>query len=320
MIKNRKGVTIPVEGLVRIIIMISLVIIVFSIGKEIGKYVLKYFFGTDLEGNFNNFADDLNKLSAMESQSRQVFITLDQNTAIIGFSRHSDAFRCFACGSGTNTDITSFFNKPDAQECKDKPCVCLCPTPLQIDLSKSPYEMKCDKIKCKSLNENLAETINLKQYIQELGKEWQQQFSFLSNAKWTGGFLFERQSRGDFISNGLPQKPGSRFTVYVNKERVENNNYIIVCPGAECESSFKQQQGIPSNICQIMYSCFDSEKVNRIPKFPDSYCRYDRPRTRQLDKADCEKVKSCLIGKAALTAKCEPIDPDPDSMYELSVS
>lgn len=317
MIKRRKGVALPVEFFVRVLLMIFLVIVVFNIGKEAGKYIFSGFFGTDLEKNFMEFADELNKPFTADVPSRQAFITLDSNTAIVGFSTSADSFRCFGCGS-ESSDITSFFDKPNANECSGKSCVCLCPKPLQIDKGKKPYEMKCDKIKCIPINKDIAETVELKNYIDKIEKETQAEYRYLKNAKWTGGFLFERHSRGDFVSNGLPQPQGRRFSVYVNKEGTGDKFFLSICPGIDCKYTIKEEQKIevPPEICQIMYSCFQLQRIPTV--LPESYCNLaaKRPVTRMHSQEDCEKVKSCVQQnpKIKTQGRCQ----SSGSFYELS--
>lgn len=314
MIKGRKGVELPVEFLVRVLFMIFLVIVVFTIGKEAGKYVFASLFGTDLEKNFNEFVDELNKPFAADVPSRQAFITLDSNTAIIGFSTAAESFRCFGCGS---SDITSYFDKPNNNECNGKSCVCLCPKSLQIGQS-APYKMQCDKIKCRSLNKDLAEVVELKNYIEKLEKENNVEYSFLKNAKWTGGFLFEIHFRTTFVSNGLPRPLGRRFSVYVNKGGTEGNFFLTVCPGPDCKYALKEEQKIevPPEICQIMYGCFESQGIPKV--LPENYCKLvaKRPITRMHNTADCEKVKICVQQnpKVKTQGKCSLVG----GFYELS--
>ncbi|MBI2541388.1 hypothetical protein HYV80_01640 [Candidatus Woesearchaeota archaeon] len=318
MIKSRKGVALPVEFLVRVLFMIFLVIVVFNVGKEAGKYIFAGFFGTDLEKNFEEFADELNKPFTANAPSRQAFITLDSNTAIIGFSTSADSFRCFGCGS-ESPDITSFFDKPNSNECSGKSCVCLCPKPLQINTGTKPYEMKCDKIKCIAINKDIAETVELKNYIDKIEKETQVEYRYLKNAKWTGGFLFERHSRGDFVSNGIPQPQGRKFSVYVNKEGTGDNFFLSVCPGPDCKYTLKEEQKIdvPPEICRIIKECAGY----RIPTGTENYCSLATkpPRPAALivgNEEDCEKVKSCVQQnpKIKTQGKCQPLG----TFYELS--
>ena len=314
MIKGKKGVSLPVEFLVRVLIMIFLVIVVFNIGKTVGKSLFSGFFGNDLEKNFDEFANELNKPFTVDVPSRQAFITLDTNTAIIGFST-SKSFECLSCGSGS-LGTTSVFEKPNIEECNGKSCVCLCPKALQMTGS-NPYKMKCDKIKCKSLNKGLAESIELKNYIEKAEREQQRDYSFLKNAKWNGGFLFERHSRGTFTSNGLPQPLGRRFTVYINKAGTEDKFYLAVCPGPECKYSFEKpkEETIPE-ICNIVNECFDSLKIR---KAIDNFCvPGQREAERAISKEDCEKVRECVQAnpKIQKQGNCKPVA----AFYELSFS
>lgn len=312
MIKGKKGVTLPVEFLVRILFMIFLVLVVFTIGKEAGKYIFAGFFGTDLEKNFNEFVDEMNKPFEANVPSRQAFINLDSNTAIIGFSTTADGFRCIGCGS---SDITSYFEKPNNNECNSKSCVCLCPKSLQIG-QLTPYKMQCDKIKCRSLNKDLAEMVELKDYIEKVEKENSVEYSFLRNAKWSGGFLFERHFRATFVSNGLPQPLSNRFSVYVNKGE---GNLLIICPGPDCKYSLKieQKMGVPPEICNIMDDCFTSLGMQTQKAPPYNYCKPGiRPVTRTHSKEACEKIMGCVQQnpKIKTQGKCSLMG----GFYELS--
>lgn len=310
MIKGKKGVSLPVEFLVRVLIMIFLVIVVFNVGKTVGKSLFSGFFGNDLEKNFDEFVDELNKPFSIDVPSRQAFITLDTNTAIVGFSSSSNNFKCFNCGSGNSrAPLTSEFEKPAINECRGKSCVCLCPKGLQITDS-NPYKMKCDKMKCRTINKELAESVELKNYIEKIEREQQTDFSFLKNAKWTGGFLFERHSRNTFTSNGLPQPPGRRFTVYVNKDGTEDKFYITLCPGPDCKYSFEQPQksGVPEEICQLINKCI--EKENAVRTTIGYKCFPNYPKKTLRSNEDCEKVLACVRTdiKSQTLGKCVDID------------
>ena len=178
--------------------------------------------------------------------------------------------------------------------------------------------MKCDKIKCRTLNKELAESVELKNYIEKIEREQGNEYSFLKNAKWNGGFLFERHSRRTFTSSGLPQPLGRRFTVYINKEGTESNFYLAVCPGPDCKYSFEKPkaESVPET-CNIIDGCFDSQKVIKAP--PYDFCKPGiREAARAHSKEDCEKIRECTQSnpKIKAQAKCEPSGP----FYQISFS
>jgi len=57
-----------------------------------------------------------------------------------------------------------------------------------------------------------------------------------------------------------------------------------------------------SQMCQVMYECFETEGVRRVP--PEAYCSQNRPATRMLSEEDCKKVKSCSDPRINLPSKC----------------
>lgn len=323
MIKDRKSLA--VENLVRTLFTVIALVAVAFIIKPYAAEAFNSLFEGNLEQTFNSLVQEINNLNV---KSKLVFINLDPNTAIVGFSSNAKEFRCFGCGSDTK-DMTSYFVKPDDDACKNSACACLCPKGLVLhDLrGNPPFEMKCDKPICKPLKKDLFDVIEHKENKEQQG---QTGYSKLKNTKWTGGFLYDRNSRGDFISNGLPQMQSGRFTVVVTQDNTEKGTYIAVCPNNECTYSLQTQttagQGVelPSNICQIMYDCFKKENTGyqkNIQIFPDdfgqleNYCKYNRPITRQYTKEDCEKVQACVKSKGISSqSKCE----DKGGFFQLS--
>lgn len=309
-----------VEHLVRTLLAIALVIIAISIVKKPAEAAFKSVFGGNLEDSFKEFVAEANNFQA---KSKQVFVKLEKNTAIIGFSSTAKEFKCFGCGIET-TDITSSIAKPENEQCKNKPCVCLCKSGLKFNKrSNSQYEMRCDRLSCETLKKDLFEIIGHEKYIEELQRREQIDYSALKNAKWEGGFLFERHSREDFISNGLPQKQGAIFTVFITQESTNQGIYVAVCPSEECSYSLKLEQktqNLPADICQIMYACFKKENTGYQKDIPPLFggpkCRYNWPVTGQRNKEDCEKVQACANSKLAgpIPSKCE----DYGGYYQLT--
>lgn len=312
MIKNKKSLV--VYALITLVIAAVLVFVVFKFGGRVAEAVAPFLFGNKAEETLNKFTAEIGKIEL--NNQKQVFVTLDPNSAIIGFSKNSNSFKCIACGSQSK-DITSSFTKPEREQCNNKPCVCLCSNAFQVDKSTTPYVMKCDsqKMICKTLDNDLVGIVELKKYVEQLNKAEPGKYPS-TNAKWIGGFLFERHNRGDFVSSGLPSPQLPRFIVYAKKENINGIVYIEICPGSECSYSIPlEKEQLPANICQIMHECFDSENVRRVPGFPDSYCRPTyNPKTRQLNEDDCKKVQTCANSKVNLPSKCEPVA----GVYELT--
>ncbi len=308
MLKGRKGIM--VYALMLMIITVVLLFSFFKLGARVAEAIG---FGTSkLEPEFDRLAKELNSLNA---KSRQEFMFLEPNTAIIGFSRDADSFKCISCGS--ESYIISYFNKPKVKECGDsndkKSCICLCKTQLQVAKSG---EMKCDDIVCKTLKKDLINSVELKDYILEFEKNTRDNYDFLKKAKWEGGFLYERK---DYFTNGLPWYQGNKFTVFLQQDNIDGNDYVAVCPDSGCIDKFKpvSQPKIPPNICEVMYQCIDSQKIKRVP--PDEqgnvYCDYGNNiiATKYITQKNCEDAKNCVDSKLNLIGECKKLD-----FYELS--
>ena len=135
MLNDKKGL--GFEGLVRI------VAAVFAIST--GIFLLYKFGGAALEASgfnlklseqtFENLVKDLNSEDFKIGDSKQKFLNLDKDTAIIGFSKNMnyECHRCYAtqlCPScpppSLRPEITARFSRPNTEECKDSACLCLC--------------------------------------------------------------------------------------------------------------------------------------------------------------------------------------------------
>lgn len=326
MIKNKKGISFGIDAFSRLIIMIVAFWFVFEFG---GKVWAAAFGGSNIQEEFNKFVAQVNELNV---RSRQAFVVLDKNTAIVGFSKNADSFKCLSCGS-LRTEITSYFKKPDNKECKEqnenKACICLCKKSIIIDKSTQPYGMKCDEPLCKTLKKDLIDSVELKDYIEELEKNGQS-YPFLKNSRWSGGFLYEKQSGIDFILNGLPKQQGNRFTVFIQQDVIDGKEYVAVCPHTKCIDSFKpsEQINIPPSICQVMYQCIDSLKIPRVPpdNMPDAYgnknkycvpiVESNRLATRYFTEEECRKSNECVNRVLNIVGEC--IFNEEDGVYVLS--
>lgn len=214
--KNRKGLII--EALLRLIIAVALLVVIFNIGKLVAGAM---FGGSALQNSFGKFVEEVDNIDV---SMKQAIIYLEPDTAIIGFSSGADAFRCIGCTSRNSEETTSYFKKPENEQCSGKNCICLCQKSLQIESSKYPLRIGCEKLLCNTLNSNLAAMVKI-----DANKE--------SSGKWAGGFFFLRKDLGSYIlnsePNGLPQK-GNKFTVFVRKENINGTAYAAVCPLAGC--------------------------------------------------------------------------------------
>ncbi|MBI2654704.1 hypothetical protein HYX02_07925 [Candidatus Woesearchaeota archaeon] len=306
MIKNKSGIIL--EALLRLIISVIVIVFVFNLGRNIAAAVL----GTNLEENFHKF---VNEMENLDVDSKQTLVFLKKDSSIIGFSQNAQDFRCYGCGSAQSMDIISYFKKPENEECgksNDKnACICLCVKPLQVDKAKQPYEMKCERILCRSLRSNLdiIDNVELKSHLDKLEKRDNVDYSKLKSAKWVGGFLYEKHNRGDLVSNGLPQPVAYRFTVNLERKNIGDKTYIAVCPSSGCIESYKpsqqpQLQKTPPDVCRVMQDCTKSLGI-RTPSQAfgigrsqeyDSYCNIaaNRPVTKYITKEDCEKVRECV--------------------------
>src|SRR3989338_4299878 len=89
MIKGKKSLM--VETLSRIIIMVFLVFVAFYIGKKI----VGAFSGSDAPKYLEIFAEEMNSLEA--GVSKQSFLVMESEMAVVGFSKKSAEFRCYGC-------------------------------------------------------------------------------------------------------------------------------------------------------------------------------------------------------------------------------
>lgn len=291
---RRKKATILFEAFARILLMVIAIWAVFNIGKMIARAAGVG--ASDIEEEFNRFVREINELKV--GDAAQVFVTLDPNTAIIGFSKDAKSYKCFNCGT-QKKDISTFLKKPDNEQCNNKACICLCRSPLIIDKTVliTPYEMRCEKIKCQTLNENedLAGTTELRKHFEELDRREPQKYTALMDARWESGFLLERHSRNDFVSNGLPSPQLRRLTIFIQKEQRGNTIFTTVCPGFECESQTKSttETIFPGGGCGILRECSKGIRLF----VDDCNDQAGRIRLRYIEQQNCEKVKSCVVEK-----------------------
>ena len=313
---NKKGMFI-FDTFVETIIVVVLLIFVFNIGKRVAEAAG---FGqnnlANLEEEFNKFVKNIDNVQV--GPESQIFVNLYPNTAIIGFSKNADSFKCIACGSSTSKDIISFFNKPQNKECKEGSCICLCPHSIQIDTSKEPpLEMKCENMICKPLKDDLAESIELSKYFEQFERTEPLRYSNIKYARWAGGFLFERHSRSNFISNGLPPQQNTRSVIFAQKKN-DNGVYTVICPVSNCNSMYIQNKEpkVPPNTCRIIIDCTKKQtatkKQSTIIVGNYDYCNLvaHRITLKYFDEDDCKTVMECVKKQINFDAECKNVDGD----------
>ena len=218
---TKKGLI--VEALMRVIIAVVLVVIAFNIGKKVAEAA---FGGSNLQEPFNKFVQEINKVEG----SKEAFIILETNTAIIGFSKDKD-YQCYGCGACPKEKLeTQFKHHPNA-ECKDSACVCLCLKGLpKIKGEQQVLDISCENLQCKKLNSDIYPKIELGDLVY---KKYGSNFNRLSS--WQGGFLYARDVGEVSASiSGLPKNSERKMTVFLEKKNVGGNTYVAVCPVAPC--------------------------------------------------------------------------------------
>ena len=213
-----------VEALMRIVIMVVLVVIVFNVGKNVAEAA---FGGRNIIENFNTLVNEINK---QELGAKQIFITLEPNTAIIGFSKDKD-YQCYGCGGAPKDKLEAQFKHPSDPECKDSACVCICLRGLPKIRGELPVlEISCDKIQCKKLNFDIYHKVELGDLII---KKYGSGYSRWSS--WQGGFLYARDvGEIDAAISGLPKNYEGKITVFLEKKTIGDNTYAGVCPALPC--------------------------------------------------------------------------------------
>lgn len=308
MTRGKKAILFEAFG--RIILMIIAIWAVFNVGKIIAQAAG---IGTsDIGEEFNRLAKEINELRV--GDVNQVFVTLDTGTSIIGFSKTSNSYECYDCGTEKG-GLSSFFKKPNNEQCSNQPCICLCRLPKTAN-TIAPYEITCENMPCKPLNEDLAAFVELRKYFEDLEKRDPEKYTKLLNAKWKGGFLLERHSRNDFKFNALPSPQSRRFTAFVEKEQRGNMVYTTVCPGFDCasqdSSQVTQQPQALLKGCETMRECVketnvylekdrftNTDSISRECKNPDNV------KATFETENDCSLINSCMLSKISIYGKCE---------------
>lgn len=227
MIKSKKGIVI--EALMRIIIMIVLVVIVFNIGKRIANT----FFGGD--SNLKSFDNFFSEINSLDDGGKEVFLSMDEGTAVIGFSKNAKEFRCYGCEQVYNSKYSDkllyySIKKPSNEYCNGKTCVCLCLKGFR----KSPYsgdesKINCESFSCKELKQDIYSKISLEEALKKKG------MSIAVYPYWENGFFYVRSKNTETPLNGMfPPNDIMKTTLYIEKKKINDNVYLGACPLLPC--------------------------------------------------------------------------------------
>lgn len=236
--KNKKSLTI-VNSLVSIIIAVVIFLVIILPN---GTRVMSAFFGGGSE-SFEAFVNGIKEMAMRPEKTESFALQLNDKSAIIGFGKDTDAFKCYSCGEGINEDkINKITFKPDNPECNSKACVCLCDSSFETKsgtVSGIPGNVwigKCNSgLICKTINTNIAgKTIIRKMgHIPGFGSDLYQH--------WIDGFLF---TRGVDNANGLSVNKEEIITLHVQKKE----SIIGVCNSGMLKFN-KEVLGLPENTC-----------------------------------------------------------------------
>ena len=220
---NKKAIV--VEALMRIIIAVVLVVIVFNIGK---KVALAIFGGGDALQSFENLAQEINSFRGIES--KQTFLSMDEGTAVIGFSKNTKEFRCYGCPQAFSpTPFYYSIQKPSNDNCNGKPCMCLCLKGLKSSpLSGSESKVTCDSFSCQTLTEDISPKISLESSLKKRNIQLE------NYPYWENGFFFVRRGNAETPLNGMPSNDIRKITLFIEKKTAGNNVYVGACPTSPC--------------------------------------------------------------------------------------
>lgn len=219
----KKGLVL--NALMRIIIAIVTLFFVFKACTAVADV----FTGTKgYTSSFSQFVDEVNTLKNLEA--REAIVTLPEASAIIGFAKSTDQFRCIGCGNQfSSTEYFFEIPKPDNEACKTTSCACLCfdaslgEQSQQGNFNIRPFN--CEQASCKKITHDIMEVISLEKAVRDQGRQ-------LANyPKWEGGFIF---IRSDDISNGYKKEENRRFTVAIERQDIGGGPRVAACPVLPC--------------------------------------------------------------------------------------
>ena len=214
----------------RIIIMAVLVVIIFNIGKQVAE---AFFGSSNSAQSVENIVAELSSLQ--NSERRQAFLTLDEGTAVIGFSKNAKEFRCYGCQQVYGTAFSEKLlyysvDKPSNKECNGKSCICACLKGFTLgSVSGSESKINCKSFSCKTLNDDLPSKISLEDALKN------RNIQIASYPYWENGFFFVRRGSAETPLNVMmPPNDISKITVSIEKKQINNNVFVAACPMAPC--------------------------------------------------------------------------------------
>lgn len=223
-----------VSTLVRIIIFTA---IFFLILLPAWNKVEAAFFNSG-QKSFEAFVDKINGMVQYPKKTESVVLELNDKSAVIGFSKNTDAYRCY-CGSKWSGPsiverLNVIINKPNVPECIADACICLCDIKTETkDIlgSGSGLIGRCENSICKKLNGGMDITpkTNMKPDDGSIPQYWDR------------GFLF---ANGFNNLNGMQMSMDKINTIYIQKE----GNIIGVCDGNMLQYN-KDKLKLQENAC-----------------------------------------------------------------------
>jgi hypothetical protein len=175
-------------------------------------------------------ANQLNSLSLGEAP--QVLLTLDKESAIVGFSKNTADFRCVGCPKELRTGGNRYaytIQKPAVPECTAKPCVCFCSRPTSAGIENTQtielYKLTCKSFTCTSLSTDIPSFTSLEKAFPAatLGER---EYPY-----WQNGFFF---ARSDSISNGVRMNSQQQITAYLESNALGKDTFSNACPRLPC--------------------------------------------------------------------------------------
>lgn len=235
--KNKKSLA--TSALVRTIITIITLIAVLSISTNIYGSIInteeKYV------RSFEEFVDNANNVKVgIETFT----LSLKKNSAIIGFSKNSDSYKCIDCYAEIgNPKPIVVIEKPRSSICSQSACICLC-NGLKLEDKKTKEESmrvgQCEKLYCKTLESDIIDETPIKAYMEvESGAG---PVVIEIKAMWNNGFLFANSIYG---ANGLKQYDKVVIPLYVEKKQ----NIIGIC-NPDIRKYHKQEFGFDGCIAK----------------------------------------------------------------------
>ena len=228
---RKKGMAI--EALMRIIIAVILLFIAIKVGQKVASI----FSGSDAPKSLETFTDDINNLG--NGESKQSFIILDPNMAVIGFSKNAVEFRCNGCiqetaefkdgvrPSNPNLDQYYSMKKPSYSECTNNACVCVCLSDFGVlpNSHGDSRELYCRKFYCRTINTDVSPKIYLQIPLQK------KKIVLPAYPYWENGFMFSRRSSSNIPSNGMDTANTERSQVVcITKTKIADIYYSQAYP------------------------------------------------------------------------------------------